>query len=228
MSGITVSDRQLAAIKFAVFVACLLPFAGYGHAIYADTLGANPIEALTRGLGTWALNLLLVTLAVTPARRLTGMSWLLRLRRMLGLFAFFYAALHLGTYLWLDQFFDWPAIAKDILKRPFITVGMAAFALLLPLAATSNRYSIRRLGGRRWQSLHRAVYAIGVLAVLHYFWMVKLDTRLPLAYAGVLVALLGARAWWRGQELSRQRQSARLPTRPIVAGRKVIPMTLKK
>ena len=194
----------IALFKLLLFPLCLLPLAYYGWGAWADGLGANPIEAVTRGLGTWALNFLLITLAVTPLRRLTGWSWLIRLRRMLGLFVFFYAALHLITYLWLDQFFDWPAIAKDILKRPFITAGMAAFLLLLPLAVTSSNTMVRRLGGRRWQSLHRSVYAIAIIAVLHYWWLVKADTLLPAIYTAILAVLLGLRAWWRNQERQRQ------------------------
>ena len=198
-------------IKPPLFIACLAPLAWYAWGAQADTLGANPIEAVTRGLGTWALNFLLITLTVTPLRKYSGLAWLGRLRRMLGLFAFFYAALHLSTYLWFDQFFDWPAIAKDIVKRPFITVGMICFALLLPLAATSNAFAIRKLGGRRWQELHRSVYLIGVLAVLHYFWMVKADVSKPLIYAVIVGVLLGLRVWWRVQERNRQLAGAYLP-----------------
>ena len=143
---------------------------------------------------------------------------------MLGLFVFFYAALHLSTYLWFDQFFDWQAIAKDILKRPFITIGMISFALLLPLAATSNAFAIRTLGGRRWQDLHRSVYAIGLLAVLHYSWMVKADISRPLAYAAVLGVLLGLRVWWRVQERNKQLAGAYMP-KP--RGR-VIPIVVRK
>jgi sulfoxide reductase heme-binding subunit YedZ len=211
-------------IKPLLFVACLAPLAWYTWGVQADTLGANPIEAVTRGLGTWALNFLLITLAVTPLRKYSGWAWLGRLRRMLGLFVFFYAALHLGTYLWLDQFFDWPAIARDILKRPFITIGMISFALLVPLAATSNAFAIRKLGGRRWQELHRSVYAIGLLAVLHYFWMVKADISRPLIYATVLGVLLGLRVWWRIQERNRQLAGVYL-SKPL--GR-IIPLILKK
>lgn len=179
---------------------------------------------MTRGLGTWALNFLLITLAVTPLRRLTGWSWLAPLRRMLGLYAFFYALLHLSTYLWLDQFFDWPEIFKDIFKRPFITAGMLAFLLLVPLAITSNGAAIRRLGGKRWQALHRSVYVIGIIAVLHYAWMVKLDISKPLIYAAILAVLLGARAVWRLGEL-RRRPKAPRPHRPQG---KVIPIAVRK
>lgn len=196
----------IALLKTLVFALSLLPLAWYGWGAWHDTLGANPIEAVTRGMGTWTLNFLLITLAVTPLRKLTGWHAALRLRRMLGLFSFFYAVLHLTSYLWFDQFFAWGEIARDILERPFITVGMAAFVLLVPLAATSSHWAIRRLGGRRWQALHRTVYAIAILAVLHYSWLVKADQSQPLLYGGLLVVLLGLRAWWR--EVERRAQLA--------------------
>jgi sulfoxide reductase heme-binding subunit YedZ len=196
----------IAPLKTLVFVLALLPLAYYGWGAWQDTLGANPVEAVTRGMGTWTLNFLLITLAVTPLRKLTGWHAALRLRRMLGLFTFFYAALHLTSYLWFDQFFAWGEIARDILERPFITVGMAAFVLLVPLAATSSNFAIRRLGGRRWQALHRTVYAIAILAVLHYGWLVKADQSQPLLYGGILLVLLGLRAWWR--EVERREQLA--------------------
>lgn len=200
------SPRQLVALRSALFCACLLPLARLAWGAWYDQLGANPIEFITRSLGTWTLNFLLITLAVTPLRKLTGWHWLLRLRRMLGLFAFFYALLHLATYLWLDQFFDWAAILKDIVKRPFITVGMSALMLLLPLAATSSNAMVRRLGGKRWQRLHRAVYAIAILGVVHYWWLVKKDLTMPVTYAVALALLLGVRAlWW---EQDRQRRTA--------------------
>ena len=217
----------LRPLKALVFVLCLLPLGYYAWGAWQDTLGANPIEAVTRGLGTWTLNLLLITLTVTPLRKLTGWHLVARLRRMLGLFAFFYACLHLTTYLWFDQFFDWQEIAKDILKRPFITVGMAAFALLLPLAATSNQFALRRLGGRRWQELHRSVYAIAILAVLHYSWLVKADQAQPLLYAGILAALLGIRFWWREQERRAQLAGKYAPKAPLPKGR-IIPITPRR
>lgn len=201
------SARQLATLKRLLFILCLVPLARLAWGAWDDALGANPIEFIQRSLGSWTLNFLLITLTVSPLRRLSGWHWLLRLRRMLGLYAFCYAALHLVSYLWLDQFFDWRAIAKDILKRPFITVGMSAFLLLLPLAATSSNAMIRRLGGRRWQQLHRSVYLIAVLGVVHYWWLVKRDVTLPALYAALLGLLLGFRALWR--ELERQRQAAR-------------------
>lgn len=198
------SARQVAAVKLALFLLCLAPLARLAWGAWQDTLGANPIEFIQRSLGTWTLNFLLITLSVSPLRRFTGLHWLLRLRRMLGLYAFFYAFMHLASYLWLDQFFDWQGIAKDILKRPFITVGMSAFLLLLPLAATSNNAMIRRMGGRRWQQLHRSVYAISILGVVHYWWLVKKDITLPVIYAALLALLLGIRALWREQERRRQ------------------------
>ena len=198
------SARQLAAVKPALFLLCLIPLARLGWGAWDDALGANPIEFIQRALGTWTLNFLLITLAVSPLRKLSGLHWLLRLRRMLGLYAFCYAFLHLASYLWLDQFFDWQAIAKDILKRPFITVGMSAFILLLPLAATSSNTMVKRLGGRRWQQLHRSIYAISILGVVHYWWLVKKDITLPAIYAALLALLLGIRALWREQERRRQ------------------------
>lgn len=180
-------------LKPAVFFLCLIPLGWYVFGIWMDALGANPIETITRGLGTWTLNFLLLTLLMSPLKRHAGWRWPLDLRRMLGLFVFFYASLHLLTYLWLDQFFDWPAIVKDILKRPFITAGMGAFLLLVALAATSNSCAVRTLGGRRWQRLHRSVYLVGMLGVMHYLWLVKVDLSRPLVYALLLAVLLTLR-----------------------------------
>lgn len=176
-------------LKPAVFTLCLLPLVWLMFALLTDRLGANPIEVLTRDTGEWALRLLLITLCMTPLRRLMGWAWPLRVRRMLGLFAFFYACVHLGTYVWLDQFFDWSEIIRDIIKRPFITVGMLAFVLLVPLAVTSNRFMIRRLG-RNWSRLHQLVYIIPALAVLHFWWLVKADVREPLVYAFLFLFLM--------------------------------------
>jgi sulfoxide reductase heme-binding subunit YedZ len=192
--------RQMAAIRGFLFAACLLPLTSLVYGLLTDRLGANPIEALTRGLGEWTLRFLLITLAVTPLRRLAGLPWLIQFRRMLGLYTFFYAVLHLLSYVWLDQFFDWMEIAKDIVKRPFITVGFAAFLLLVPLAATSTNAMVRRLGGRRWRNLHRSVYAIAILGVLHYWWLVKKDVTQPAIYAVLLAVLLGLRLFWHIQE----------------------------
>lgn len=182
--------------KFWLFLICLYPLVRLAVLAVTGGLGANPIEFITRSLGTWTLTGLLITLAVTPARRLTGYGGLLRYRRMLGLFAFFYGTLHLLSYLWLDQFFAWPEIFKDILKRPFITFGMAAFLMLAPLALTSTQASMRRMG-RNWQRLHRLIYPAALGAVLHYAWLVKKDLTQPFIYGGVLTVLLGMRLVWR-------------------------------
>ena len=175
--------------KIWISFVCLLPLARLIALGFSDGLGANPIEFITRSTGTWTLVGLMVTLSITPLRRLSGHAGLTRYRRMLGLFTFFYVCLHFVTYVWLDQFFDPAAIVKDIIKRPFITVGFSAFVLLIPLAATSTRAMIRRLG-RRWQQLHRLVYAIAILGVIHYLWLVKKDLTEPLVYGVVLTLLL--------------------------------------
>jgi sulfoxide reductase heme-binding subunit YedZ len=191
--SIFMNPRQHALIRWIgkplVFLLGLLPLAG----LFWQGLGVNPVETLTHHTGEWGLRLLLITLAITPLRRITGWAWVVRFRRMLGLFAFFYASLHFATYLVFDQFFDLPAIAQDVLKRPYITVGFAAFLSLIPLAVTSTNAMMKRLGGRRWQRLHRLVYLIGLLAILHYLWLVKADLTRPLAYAVVLALLLGYR-----------------------------------
>lgn len=195
------TQHQLSWIKAGVFIACLIPLALLGWRALQGRLGANPIEFITHSTGWWTLALLLITLGVTPLRRLANLNWLLRLRRMLGLFAFFYACLHFTTYIWLDQFFDWQSVVKDIAKRPFITVGFAAFVLLIPLAATSTNAMVKRLGAKRWQLLHRAIYAIATLGVVHFWWLVKKDIREPLAFGIVLAVLLGARLVWRRQSV---------------------------
>jgi sulfoxide reductase heme-binding subunit YedZ len=171
------------------FLVCLLPAMIVVWQAYANRLGANPIEAITHHTGEWTLRFLLITLAMTPLKRWFGWVWPIRIRRMLGLFAFFYACLHLMTYLWLDQFFLWSEIWLDILDRPFITVGMLAFVLLVPLAATSNRYMTRELG-KNWKRLHRLAYVIPVLGVVHFWWLVKADVLEPLVYALLLAVLL--------------------------------------
>lgn len=160
---------------------------------YLDRLGANPIEFITRSTGTWVLVFLLITLSITPLRRISGWQWLIKLRRMLGLFAFFYACLHFTTYIWLDQFFDIQEIIKDVVKRPFITIGFASFLLLIPLAATSTHAMVRRLGGKNWQRLHRLVYLIAIGGVIHYWWLVKKDLTQPIIYAAILSVLLAYR-----------------------------------
>jgi sulfoxide reductase heme-binding subunit YedZ len=179
--------------KPVVFVAALLPLLWLGGRFGLDALGVNPIETVNRFLGDWALRFLLLTLAVTPLRLLTRWGALARLRRMLGLFAFFYVCLHLASYIGLDLFFDWPALWKDVLKRRFITLGMIGAMLLMPLALTSTDSMIRRLGGKRWRALHRLVYPAAILAVAHFWMMVKADIREPVLYAAVLAILLGMR-----------------------------------
>ncbi|HEX7125415.1 MAG TPA: protein-methionine-sulfoxide reductase heme-binding subunit MsrQ [Thermodesulfobacteriota bacterium] len=175
----------------------LLPLAHGVYWFFTDRLGANPIEAATRLLGWWGLALLLASLAVTPLRQLTRWNRAIRLRRMLGLVAFGYVALHVTNYVAVDHFFDWGAIGADIVKRPYITVGMTAFLMLVPLAVTSTDGWVRRLGGKRWQRLHYLVYPAAVLGVVHYFLLVKADTREPALFAAALAALLGYRVWRR-------------------------------
>lgn len=175
--------------KPLVFMLCLLPFITLVLRLLNDQLGANPIEAFTRHSGEWGLRFLLITLTITPLRQVLKQSWPMRYRRMLGLFAFFYVCVHLSSYIVLDLFFDWQEIWADILKRPFITIGMSAFVMLVPLAVTSNRAMIKRLG-KNWQRLHRLVYIIAVCAVLHFFWLVKADLYWPTVYAVILSVLL--------------------------------------
>lgn len=201
MGVFPVPDRILRfVVKPLVFVACLVPFLGLLQGAMSGDLGANPLERVTDVTGEWGLRFLLLTLAITPLRRLTGWSRLLRFRRMLGLFVFFYVSLHFLTWLWLDQELSWVRIVGDIAKRPYVTVGFIAWLLLVPLAVTSTRGMMRRLG-RRWQRLHRLIYVIGGLGVLHYLWLVKADYLEPLIYTGILIFLVGSR--W--QPLQRRR-----------------------
>jgi sulfoxide reductase heme-binding subunit YedZ len=185
-------QTSIRIIKPLLFVAALLPLAWLGYEAWSNALGANPIETITRTLGDWALRFLLLTLTVTPLRKMTGWRWPMRLRRMLGLYAFFYALLHLSSYIVLDQFFFWPEIWGDIIKRPFITIGILSFLLLIPLAVTSTNSWMRRLG-RNWQRLHKLVYLIAIGAVIHYLMLVRVLTLEPLLYAAILGILLLAR-----------------------------------
>lgn len=187
--------QRIRSVKALVFGICLIPLMGLVSRFFTGELGANPIEFITHSTGTSTLVLLLASLTITPLRRLTGMNALIRLRRMLGLFAFFYACLHLTTYVALDQFFDFGTIAEDVLERPYITMGFLAFLLMIPLAATSTRGMIARLG-RRWQQLHRLVYVSAIAGVIHFLWLVKADLREPMVYAAVLGVLLGCRMVW--------------------------------
>jgi sulfoxide reductase heme-binding subunit YedZ len=184
------TSRQLLLIKVMLFLAALVPLAWLVVDGMQGRLSPNPVEDITHRTGDWILNFLMLTLSITPLRKISGLHWLLRLRRMLGLFAFFYACLHFTTYIWLDQFFAMSEVWKDIAKRPYITVGFSAFVLLIPLALTSTNAMVKRLGAQRWRRLHRLVYVIAVAGVLHYLWLVKSDIRLPLLYGVVLVALL--------------------------------------
>ncbi len=192
--------QHVRVLKAVLFVACLIPVMRLGWLAMHHGLGANPIEYITRSTGWWILSFLMLTLLVTPLRRLTGWNWLLRLRRMLGLYAFFYVCLHFSIYIWLDQFFDLHDIIKDIAKRPFITIGFAGFVLLIPLAVTSTHAMVRRLGSKRWQALHRLVYVIAILGVIHFWWLVKKDITEPLIFAFVLAILLGVRAMWAARK----------------------------
>ena len=179
-----------------VIAAALLPLLGLVGRAGTGGLGANPIEEITHVTGTWTLRCLLLTLAVTPVRRIFGWSWLAPLRRTLGLITFAYASLHALTYVALDQFFDWETLIEDVAERRFITVGFAGFLCLIPLAVTSTARMMKRLG-RRWVTLHRLAYAAGVCGVVHYLWLVKADLSTPLVYAGILAVLLGSRFWFR-------------------------------
>lgn len=177
-------------LKPIVFLACLLPLGSLVWRGLHSNLGANPIETITHGTGDWTLIFLLITLAITPLRRVARQYWLIKFRRMLGLFAFFYGFLHLMTYVWLDKFFDVHEMIHDIAKRKFITAGMTAFTLMIPLALTSTKWSIRKLGGKRWQALHRLIYFSAAAGVIHYIWLVKADLKKPLEYAAMLGLLI--------------------------------------
>lgn len=181
-------------LKIPVFLLCLVPVLLLVWKYFHDDLGANPIEFITHATGDWTLRFLAITLAVSPLRRLLGLPDLIRFRRMLGLFAFFYGCLHFMTYLWLDKFFDFGEIVKDVWKRPFITVGFLGFVAMAPLAITSTAGWIRRLGGRRWQILHRLIYLSAIAGVVHYYWLVKSDVRKPLLYGAIVLVLLAERA----------------------------------
>ena len=176
-------------LKPVIFLACLVPLARLAWKALHSALGANPIQVITFSTGTWTLVFLLTTLGITPLRKLTQLYWLIQYRRMLGLFAFFYGCLHFLTYLWLDQFFDLHSVYKDVLERPFITAGFTAFVLMIPLAVTSTKWAIRKLG-KRWQRLHRLIYASAISGVVHYIWLVKKDVRVPAIYAVILGTLL--------------------------------------
>jgi sulfoxide reductase heme-binding subunit YedZ len=188
-----VTRRGRIGLKVAVWAGCLAPLAALVWRLFTDPLVTNPIDVATDTLGDWTLRILLLSLTMTPLRVLFGLSWPVTLRRLLGLFAFFYAALHFSVWLVVDHFFDWPEMAADVVKRPYITVGFTALVLLVPLAATSTAGMIRRLGPVAWRRLHRLVYLIGILGVLHYLWLVKVGVHTPYYYALWLALVLGVR-----------------------------------
>jgi len=212
------STQRVRQLRNLLFVLCLLPLVRLVVFAFLNRLGANPIEFITRNTGDWALYFLMGTLAITPLRRLSGWNWLVRLRRMTGLYAFFYVFLHFTVFFWLDHFFDFQEMWHDIVKRPFITVGMATFVLLIPLAATSTNAMVRYLGGKRWQWLHRLTYVIVPLGVLH-FWWVKAGKNLlaqPILFSGIVAALLLVRLvspknrQWLAQWLRKRSASANI------------------
>jgi len=201
-------------VKVLAFLLCLVPLGWLGWRAWNQDLSANPIEFITHFTGDWTLRFLVITLAVTPLRKLLALPDLIKFRRMLGLFAFFYGCLHFTTYIWLDKFFDVPEMLHDVAKRPFITAGFTAFVLMIPLALTSTTGWIRRLGGKRWQRLHRLIYISAVAGVVHYYWLVKSAVTRPVFY-GVLVALalLIRAAYWAAGK--RSRAAARIPVAAV-------------
>ncbi len=208
-----ISRQQLFRLKAFLFLLALLPLARLFWLGFNDNLTANPIEFIERSTGTWALICLLVALALTPVRLVSGISWPIQLRRMAGLFMFFYACLHFATYLWLDHWFDWNEISKHIIEHPYVLVGFSAFVLSIPLALTSNNAMMRFLGAR-WKRLHYSAYLIAILGVLHFWWLVKKDIREPLFYAIVLATLLGIRIYYRyrkNNSLKNRQQNAASP-----------------
>lgn len=228
------SVKRNTILKPIVFVACLLPVAllawkGLNQflpasalvgrlAAYTGDLGANPIEVITRSTGLWTLIFLLITLSITPLRKLAGTLWLIQYRRMLGLFAFFYGSLHFTTYIWLDKFFDVHEMIKDIGKRPFITVGFTAFVLMIPLAITSTNGWIRRMGGKNWNRLHKLIYVSAMAGCIHFYWLVKKDVRQPVLYATILSVLLLYRVAAKlAQSWSTGRKQMTASVRPQIA-----------
>jgi len=202
-----VSKRARIVLKVAVWGVALSPLLLLVYRFFTDGLGANPISYATHLLGDTTLRLLLASLAMTPIRLLFGIGWQMTLRRLLGLFTFFYACLHFTVWIAIDHFFAWEQMIADIVKRPYITVGVLALTLLVPLAATSTAGMVKRLGGKNWRRLHRLVYVIGLLGVLHYLWLAKKGVNDPFYYAGVLALLLGTRVWdWARRAVTRRRQ----------------------
>lgn len=191
------SVTLFAVIKVLLFIACCVPICILAVNLFADKITGDPVETMTRTTGIWALRLLLITLAVTPLRQIFKFPELIKLRRMLGLFSFFYAVLHMLVYVVFDQFFDFQAIITDVVEKKFIFAGMTALLLMVPLAATSTNGMVKRLGGKNWRRLHRLIYVIAIAAVVHFIWLVKADLQEPLIYAFILLFLLGYRLWTR-------------------------------
>jgi sulfoxide reductase heme-binding subunit YedZ len=208
------SHRTRIALKVLVWGVCLAPLATLVYRAWTDDLGANPISFVTNTLGDWTLRILLASLAMTPLRIVFGLSWPIALRRLLGLFAFAYVCLHFAVWIALDFFFDWPRMWADIVKRPYITIGMLGLTSLIPLAATSTTGMIRRLGARNWTRLHRLAYLAGVCGVLHYIWLAKVGVRDPYWYAAALALLLGVRAWAWGRRAVRRRGAVAATSAP--------------
>ena len=203
------SKRAIIALKFVVFPACLIPLGWLIYHGFTNSLGPDPVATITHTTGFCTLYFLLGSLAITPVRRLSSrLGWLIRFRRMLGLFAFFYATLHLTTWVWLYSSFEARAMVHDIAKRPFITMGMLGWTCLLLLAATSTTWSIRKLGGKRWTMLHRLAYVAAIAGVIHYWWIVKTGVRTPWKVTVVLAVLLLARALWSAKEAARKKKIA--------------------
>lgn len=203
------TPRQLTLIKTIVFVLALLPFARLAVFAFTDQLGANPIEFITWNTGDWTLYFLCMTLAVTPLRRFLKWNWLIKLRRMIGLFAFFYVALHFTAFFWFDHFFNVEEMLKDVAKRPFILVGFTAFVLLIPLAVTSTNGMVKRLGGKRWQWLHRLIYIVAPLGILHFWWMRagKHNFEQPIILGAIVGVLLLLRIVWAVQKRAKERSA---------------------
>lgn len=197
--------------KFVLFINALVPLAFLLWDAWHQRLGVNPIEFVTRTTGMLTLIFVFLTLAITPLRKLTGANWLIKFRRMLGLYAFFHGTLHFITYIWFDRFFNIKSIAGDIIQRPFIAIGMLCFFMLIPLAVTSTNAMIKRLGGKRWANLHRLIYPTAIGGVIHYYMIVKSDARIPLAFAFVLAILLGYRIYVSNQTQKQAKESTITP-----------------
>lgn len=210
------SRRARIAVKTVVWILGLLPLVLLGYRAATGDLTANPISFITNWLGQWTFRLLLASLALTPLRVLSGMSWPVSLRRLLGLFAFFYACLHFGVWILVDHFFNWDQMLADLVKRRYITAGMLALTLLLPLAVTSTSRMVKRLGGTNWRRLHRLVYAVGVLAALHFLWLAKKGRTDQYYYAAILALLLGIRAWDAIRRAVRKRREAQATRAPVL------------